>query len=54
MFNFLKYLFAKKLQDFSWFEVMKCRWNGHKCGVFWYSNGLEPDIICKNCGDDLG
>lgn len=28
--------------------------NGHKCGVFWYSNGLEPDMTCENCGDDLG
>jgi hypothetical protein len=39
----------------SWFEVIKCRANGHKNGVIWYNaNGSEPDMHCKNCGDDLG
>ena len=56
MFNikFLKYLFEKKSKEYNWFKVIKCRFNGHKCGVIWYSNGLEPDMHCKKCGDDLG
>ncbi len=32
-----------------------CRINGHKSGVVWYTcNGEEPDMTCKNCGEDLG
>ncbi len=32
-----------------------CRARGHPYGVVWYNtNGLEPDMTCKNCGDDLG
>ena len=32
-----------------------CRARGHPHGVVWYNtNGLEPDMTCKNCGDDLG
>lgn len=33
-----------------------CRFRGHPHGVVWYSSGeaLEPDMTCKNCGEDLG
>ncbi len=32
-----------------------CRIKGHPCGVVYYnSTGLEPDMHCKNCGEDLG
>lgn len=31
-----------------------CRANGHPCGVVWYSHGLEPDMTCNGCGEDLG
>lgn len=34
-----------------------CRINGHRNGggVIWYNaTGLEPDMHCKKCGDDLG
>jgi hypothetical protein len=32
-----------------------CRWKGHPHGVVFYNpEGLEPDMTCKNCGDDLG
>jgi hypothetical protein len=31
-----------------------CRAQGHPCGVAWYSQGLEPDMTCKGCGEDLG
>ena len=30
-----------------------CRLKGHG-PVWWYSHGLEPDMHCKDCGDDLG
>lgn len=32
-----------------------CRWRGHPHGVVFYNaSGLEPDMHCKNCADDLG
>lgn len=32
-----------------------CRAKGHPAGVWWYDlNDIEPDMHCKNCGDDLG
>jgi hypothetical protein len=50
-----KYLFENKSSDYLWWTVIKCRINGHKCGVVWYSShGFEPDMTCKGCGDDLG
>jgi hypothetical protein len=46
-----KYLFSKPFN----FTKFFCRIRGHKCGVIWYNSvGLEPDMICKNCFDDLG
>jgi hypothetical protein len=39
----------------SWYERIKCRMGGHKCGVWWHNlGGMEPDMHCKDCGDDLG
>lgn len=36
-------------------RVYRCRWLGHPYGVVWYNpQGLEPDMTCNNCGDDLG
>jgi hypothetical protein len=51
-----KYLFAEKAEDISWPKVIKCRYHGHKgYGVNWYNtSSYEPDMHCKNCGDDLG
>lgn len=32
-----------------------CRWRGHPAGVWWFNvGGLEPDMHCKGCGEDLG
>jgi len=32
-----------------------CRIQGHRSGVIWFNpGGFEPDMHCKNCGDDLG
>ena len=37
------------------FRVFLCRIGGHSCGpVFYNPSGLEPDMHCKNCGEDLG
>jgi hypothetical protein len=49
------YLFDMKSSDVSWFTVILCRIKGHPAGtVFYNTNGLEPDMHCKNCGDNLG
>lgn len=32
-----------------------CRWRNHPAGVKWVNtSGLEPDMRCRNCGEDLG
>jgi hypothetical protein len=50
-----KYLLAPKSWDESWLTVISCRVKGHPCGVRWVNpGGLEPDMTCKICGDDLG
>ena len=37
------------------FQHIWCRANGHPSGVVWYNpSGLEPDMRCRNCYDDLG
>lgn len=36
-------------------RVYLCRWRGHPYGVIFYNpSGLESDMTCRNCGDDLG
>lgn len=38
----------------SWSHFI-CRVRGHPCGVIWFDmSGDEPNMQCKNCGDDLG
>jgi hypothetical protein len=33
----------------------RCRIKGHPGGVWFFNaGGTEPDMTCKNCGDDLG
>ncbi len=50
-----EYLLEKKQPGYSWWTVIRCRMKGHPAGVVWYnSDGLEPDMHCRNCGDDLG
>jgi len=49
--GYYKYLFEIPFT----IRALFCRMDGHKCGVVWYNpNGYEPDMTCKNCGDDLG
>lgn len=38
---------------FTW-TALFCRMRSHPDGVVWYSQGLEPDMTCRNCGDNLG
>jgi len=36
-------------------KTIWCRIKGHPYGVIWFNpHGYEPDMHCKNCGDDLG
>lgn len=44
---------GKTLKD-KWVRFW-CRARIHPAGVWWYNpNRLEPDMRCKNCGEDLG
>lgn len=54
--NWYKYLFSERsCSDISWISVILCRIKNHPAGVIWYNpNGLEPDMRCKNCKDNLG
>lgn len=53
--DFWSYLLEeRKDKNISWPRVIWCRWRGHLCGPIWYSNRDEPNMTCKNCGDDLG
>ena len=54
-YSWFKYLLEPINSKYvSRWEVIKCRATGHKYGVIWYSNALDPDMHCMNCGDDLG
>ena len=56
--SWYKYLFAKRDRwcgDAGLVRTFICRARNHPAGVVWYNpNGFEPDMHCKNCGDDLG
>jgi len=53
--KYLKYIFSKKSTDINWVTVILCRLKNHPDGVIWYNlNGLEPDMRCKRCLDNLG
>lgn len=41
--------------EVSRWELIKCRYQGHPAGVIYYNpGGLEPDMHCLNCNEDLG
>ena len=43
------------LKDCTGWTNFVCRIKGHPYGVVYYNpSGLEPDMHCKNCGEDLG
>jgi hypothetical protein len=50
------YLFEKPFHSRNWstrFSRLVCRVNGHPGPVWTNMNGLEPDMHCKNCGEEL-
>lgn len=53
-----KYLFKKRNFTYGYIGMIRtiiCRIKNHPCGVVWYNSlGIEPDMHCKNCGDDIG
>lgn len=56
---FWKYLLEKSSNRStgycSWWERIRCRAKGHPEGPWYYNvGGCEPDMHCKNCGDDIG
>lgn len=45
-----KFLLARPFS----FRAFFCRMRGHPYGVVWFNpSGFEPDMTCRNCGDDL-
>lgn len=43
------------LTDCRGWENFRCRVHGHPDGVWFYNvGGLEPDMRCKDCGENLG
>jgi hypothetical protein len=49
------YLLSRPRRGDSFWIAFRCRIRGHPEGVAWFNPGaLEPDMHCKNCGDDLG
>lgn len=57
--GYYKYLFSDlewctKLQE-PWYwklKVIWCRMREHPSGVVWFTNAMEPDRSCRNCGDE--
>ena len=50
-----KYLLGKSSGDLGIIKTALCRARGHPNGVVWYNFcGSEPDMHCKDCGDNLG
>lgn len=49
--SWYQYLF----EDNSGWRNILCRIKRHSAGVKWYNlGGLEPDMRCIECGEDLG
>jgi hypothetical protein len=51
----LPYFLSRPADDVSRWQAFWCRWRSHPHGVIYYNpNGYEPNMHCKDCGDDLG
>jgi len=49
-----KYVFEKPCYGSSWLRSIWCRINKHPRGPVYYNpTGFEPDMTCKDCGDEL-
>ena len=45
---------SKAEKDILWIRVILCRIRNHPEGPIWYNPyGLEPNMRCKNCYDNL-
>jgi hypothetical protein len=53
IYQTLYYLFSKPAKGINLWTAFWCRLKGHQCGPIWYSHGLEPDMRCKNCNDEI-
>ena len=52
---FTKEWYIYLFKDNTGIKNILCRAKGHPNGVVWYNpGGLEPDMHCKECGEDLG
>jgi len=58
---FWSYIFHRPMRsryndEWHWkLRLIWCRMRNHPAGVVWYNpNGYEPDMTCKNCGEDIG
>jgi hypothetical protein len=58
--GFYKYLFSfdkySGLETSTFSEKLNCiicRFKLHPNGPVWYSNGFEPDMSCRDCGEEL-
>lgn len=50
-----KYLCAKPARGTNRMVAFWCRMHGHPAGVEFYNpGGIEPNMHCRCCGDDLG
>lgn len=50
-----EYFFSTPADGVSRLRAVRCRILGHPCGTEYYNpRGYEPDMHCRNCGDDLG
>ena len=49
--NWWKYILERPMT----IRKIICRINNHRTGVIWFNlDGLEPNMNCRNCGDELG
>ena len=47
--------YAYLFKDCTGLRNFICRAKGHPYGVWYYNpDGLEPDMRCRNCGENLG
>jgi hypothetical protein len=49
-----RYLLGENNNEIGAIRTAICRARNHPCGVWHFNLGLEPDMRCKNCNDDLG
>ena len=48
------YLLKAPAEEISLWTAFWCRYNGHAAVVFYNPGGMEPDMHCSKCYDDLG